>query len=123
MNSPFKELLSIFKGDAKERKRMTLTLPEITAGENGTEWIAGTNTKVIEVVLNQKMGGFTSEEMAQQMPHLSLAQVVAALSFYEAHRTRLDAEIAARKAWIDKERTQTNSPSRAKLLARMKTVV
>jgi uncharacterized protein (DUF433 family) len=70
------------------------TLIEID--ENGVAWIAGANTKVIEVVLDKLAHGSSPEEMHFQYPHLSLAQIHAALSFYHEHEKELEAEIERR---------------------------
>lgn len=65
----------------------------IEIDENGAAWIAGANTKVIEVVLDTLAHGSSPEEIHFQYPHLSLAQIHAALSFYYEHKPELDAEI------------------------------
>jgi uncharacterized protein (DUF433 family) len=39
--------------------------------------------------------GLTPEEIINQIPHLTLAQVYAALAYYHANRDQLDVEIAA----------------------------
>jgi hypothetical protein len=48
--------------------------------EAGVAWIDDTNVKVIEVVLDKLAHGSSPEEMHLQYPHLSLAQIHAALS-------------------------------------------
>ena len=67
--------------------------------ENGIAWIVGANTKVIEVVLDTLAHGSSPEEIHFQHPHLSLAQIHAALSFYHDHRPELEAEIQRR--WVE----------------------
>ena len=59
----------------------------------GVAWIAGTNTKVKEVVLDKLAYGWSAEEMHFQHPHLSMAQIHAALAYYYENRTRIDADI------------------------------
>ncbi len=102
---------------------MTIILPEIATDKDGTAWIEHTNTKVIEVVLNQRMGGFSPEVLAQQMPHLTPAQIYAALQYYSAHQPSVDAEIESRKTWVDATQAQAARPAleRAALLGRIKT--
>ncbi len=56
-------------------------------------WIGGTNVKVIEVVLDRVAYGWSPEEIHFQHPHLSLAQIHAALSYYYDHQDEMDAEI------------------------------
>jgi uncharacterized protein (DUF433 family) len=75
------------------------TLIEID--EAGVAWIVGANTKVIEVVLDTLAHGSSPEEIHFQYPHLSLAQIHAALSFYYEHKPELEAEIKRRWREVD----------------------
>jgi uncharacterized protein (DUF433 family) len=59
----------------------------------GVAWIDDTNVKVIEVVLDKLAHGSSPEEMHLQYPHLSLAQIHAALSYYYDHQQAFDAAI------------------------------
>src|SRR5437588_8600252 len=61
--------------------------------EHGVAWIEGTRIKVIEVVLDKLTHGSSPEEIHFQYPHLSLAQIHAALAYYYDHQTQLDKEI------------------------------
>lgn len=68
----------------------------IELDEQGVAWVSGTNTKVIEVVLDKLAHGSSPEEIHFQHPHLSLAQIHAALAYYYEHQSELDAEIERR---------------------------
>ena len=76
----------------------------IQLDDRGVAWITGGNTKVIEVVLDKIAYGSSPEEMQLQHPHLSLAQIHAALSYYYEHQEELDADIKRRqkrlKRWL-----------------------
>ncbi|HUT12158.1 MAG TPA: DUF433 domain-containing protein [Thermoguttaceae bacterium] len=61
--------------------------------EAGVAWIDDTNVKIIEVVLDKLANDSSAEEMHFQYPHLSLAQIYSALSYYHDHRAEFDAEI------------------------------
>ncbi|MGI8966894.1 MAG: DUF433 domain-containing protein [Limisphaerales bacterium] len=61
--------------------------------KNGVAWIDDTNTKVIEVVLDKLVQGWSAEEIHFQHPHLSLAQIHAALAYYFDHQEELDKKI------------------------------
>jgi len=61
--------------------------------DRGVSWIDDTNVKVIEVVMERIAHGSSPEEIHFQHPHLSLAQIHAALSYYYDHQQDLDAEI------------------------------
>ena len=65
----------------------------IEIDERGRAWISGANTKVIEIALDKVAYGWSPEEMHEQHPHLSLAEIHAALSYYYAHQAELDDEI------------------------------
>jgi len=80
-------------------------------------WITGANTKVIEVVLDKIAYGWSPEEMHLQHPHLSLAQIHAALSYYYEHQEELDADIERRHNEVQKMAAESaDSPLRRKLL-------
>lgn len=59
----------------------------------GVAWIAGANTKVIEIVLDRIAHGWSPEEIHFQHVHLSLAQIHAALAYYYENQEHLDALI------------------------------
>ena len=56
-------------------------------------WIGGTKVKVIEVVLDKIAYGWSPEEILLQHPHLSMAQIYAALTYYYENKDKLDAQI------------------------------
>jgi uncharacterized protein (DUF433 family) len=78
----------------------------INFDNNGVVWIDDTNTKVIEVVLDQLAYGWSPEEIHFQHPHLSLAQIHAALSYYHDHQSELDAEIQRQLAEVESLKNQ-----------------
>jgi uncharacterized protein (DUF433 family) len=61
--------------------------------DQGRAWIDDSNVKVIEVVLDKLAHNSSPEEMHAQYPHLSLAQIHAALAYYYDHKAEFDAEI------------------------------
>jgi uncharacterized protein (DUF433 family) len=65
----------------------------IELDENGVAWISGTRVKVIEVAVDKLAHGSSPEEMHFQYPHLSLAQIHAALAYYYEYQAEFDAEI------------------------------
>jgi uncharacterized protein (DUF433 family) len=73
----------------------------IEIDEHGVAWIDDTNVKVIEVAVDKLAHGSSPEEMHFQYPHLSLAQIHAALAYYYDHQAELDAEIRERWAAAD----------------------
>ncbi len=80
----------------------------IELDKDGVAWITGANTKVKEVVLDKLAHGSSPEEMALQYPHLSLAQIHAALAYYYEHQMELDAEIL--RDWNEVKELAANQP-------------
>lgn len=96
----------------------TVVTAHIELDTEGRAWIVEANTKVIEIVLDKLAYGWNPEEMCLQHPHLSLAQIHAALSYYYDHQAELDAEIAGQMREYEALRAQAeNSPLRQKLRA------
>jgi uncharacterized protein (DUF433 family) len=94
------------------------TTAHIHLDDQGRAWIDDTNTKVIEVVLDQIAYGWSPEEIHFQHPHLSMAQIHAALSYYYDHQAAFDAEIARQLQEYDARRaTVEDSPIRKRLRA------
>src|SRR5687767_2221408 len=75
---------------------MATTTPVAThiyLDERGRPWIEGTNTKVIEVVLDKVAWGWGPEKIHEEHPHLPLSKIYAAFSYYYDHKAEIDAEI------------------------------
>ena len=72
--------------------------PEICGGRPR---IAGTGISVRRIAGWYKLGQ-NAEEIATQIPHLTLAQVHAALAYYLANQATMDAEMAAEQAEADR---------------------
>ena len=73
---------------------MTATFAtQIELDDRGIAWIAGTKVKVIEVVLDKIAYGSSPEEIHFQHPHLSLAQIYGALTYYYENQGTVDEQI------------------------------
>lgn len=89
----------------------------IDVDEHGVAWIDDTRVKVIEVVVDKIVHGSSPEEMHFQYPHLSLAQIHAALAYYYDNQAALDAEIERRWEEADALAKEVSDPRlRQKLL-------
>lgn len=83
-------------------------------------YIAGTGTKVRMVVVNHRAFGWDGKELHEQMPHLTLGQVYAALSYYYDHQNEIDADIDEGERMAEALRPQLENPeARAALLERI----
>jgi len=68
--------------------------PEVCGGRIR---IDGTRVTVHQIVTCYQQG-LTPEEIGEQYPHISLAQIYAALSYYHANRDEIDHELQAETA-------------------------
>lgn len=69
------------------------TVPHVHRDAQGRAWIDDTNVKVIEIALDHLAYGWNAETIQENHPHLTLAQVYAALAWYYDHQAAMDAEI------------------------------
>lgn len=91
----------------------------IVLGEDSVASIAGTQTKVIELVLDKLAYGWSPEELVFQHPHLTLGQVYSALAYYSDHREEVDRDIEDRLREVDRLRAKAEpSPLVARLKAK-----
>ena len=69
---------------------------EVEGVAGGKPVIRGTRTPVRSIVAYHRMGN-AAEEIQAKVPHLSLAQIYDALSFYYDHQAEIDADIEANR--------------------------
>lgn len=96
-----------------------VTTSHVWLDERGVAWLDDTNIKVLEVALEQLAHGASAEEIYEQhRGYLSLAQIHAALTYYNDNRAALDQEIDQQLAEFDgRRRAALNSPGRQRLRA------
>ena len=76
----------------------------------GRPTVAGTGISV-RVIAMDSNSGLSPEEIAADRPVLSLAQVFAALAYYHANKTEIDADIDAEaRAYEDGSRSSASPP-------------
>jgi uncharacterized protein (DUF433 family) len=96
----------------------TATYPHIELRADGTPYIAGTQTKVIQVVMDRLAHHWDADEIHRQHPHLTLAQIYAAFTYYHDHEQEMDEAI---REWVATENALLASlppnPALAKLRA------
>ena len=95
-----------------------LLFPLIQENTEGAALVAGTRIKVAQIALEHTREGLTPEQIAEQHPHLTSAQVSEALAYYYSHREAVEAQIAASLAYADQARREAKpSPLAARLRA------
>ena len=78
--------------------------------------IVGTTMKVVELVMSQRAHGWSAEELHFQYPHLSMAQIHAALAYYWDHREEVDADISRRGRFVEQARAELENQALARRL-------
>lgn len=98
--------------------------PPFAADVNGVVKISGSRV-TLDTVVRAFLRGATAEEIAQQYPSISLADVYATISYYLQHRTEVERYLEKRRknAKVVREQNQKRfdqSGIRERLLARKK---
>jgi len=84
--------------------------PYITENPNvsqGSPVIQGTRTRIIDIIIEYEYLGKTPDEIVDAHPHLNLAQLHDAISYYYDYREEIDQEISQRKDKIKELRNQS----------------
>jgi uncharacterized protein (DUF433 family) len=86
------------------------TISHIVIDDRGIARISGSRIRVVDIVLDKQAQGWSPEEIQQQHPHLSLAQVHAALAYYYDHKAELDAKIQRDFEEVERMRKEAGEP-------------
>ena len=73
--------------------------------------------RVAQIAADHLGYGWSSEEIARQYPHLTLAEIHAALGYYYDHREEIDAELSEELTALDQADERPASPLRLRLIA------
>lgn len=87
---------------------------------DGVPYIAGTMSKVRNVITNHLSFDLDGRELQEQLPHLTLGQVYAALGYYYDHKDEMDADFEEGDRMEAELRPLLEDPvQRAKLIERI----
>jgi uncharacterized protein (DUF433 family) len=102
--------------------RPRVSVEHIEIDERGNAKLAGHRIKVKHLVGLMQAHGYTAEQVkSEAYPHLSLAQIHAALAYYYDHQAEIDRRIAEDDAFVEQERQkQLGDPKYQELMARMR---
>lgn len=89
---------------------VTAPINHICVDERGVAHIAGTRIKVRHIVIEHNTWKQTPRQIQESYPHLSLAQIYAALAYYHDNQDQLDAEIMAAEELADRLRVAQPNP-------------
>lgn len=98
----------------------TVNYPHIDYDAQGAPFVAGTTMKVVEIVMAQRAHGWSPEELCFQFPHLSMADIHAALAYYWDHELEINQDIESRTRLVDESRRQSASSPLGQRLAALK---
>lgn len=98
------------------------TYEHIVLNQAGVPMIEGTNTKIVEIVLEMKAYGWSPEEIHFQHPYLSLGQIYSALAYYWDNSDEIDRDVKNRLEKIETIRGQVG-PSEIKEKLREKGLI
>ena len=82
--------------------------PPLSTDETGTVRVAGTRV-TLDSVIGSFNGGSSPEQIAQQFPSVSLADVYAAIGYYLRHPDQVNAYLQERSRQADDLRRQIES--------------
>jgi uncharacterized protein (DUF433 family) len=71
----------------------TATHAHIEIDEHGNACFVGTRFRITHVILEKVVWGLSPEEIQQNHPDLSLAQIYSALAYYYDHQDDIDSQI------------------------------
>ena len=83
---------------------LIINSPEI---HGGCPIIAGTGVTIRRIAADYKMG-LSAEEIAKEIPHLTLAQIYAALAYYHANQAEIEADLAFQEAEAERLEAEYN---------------
>ena len=70
--------------------------PHVAVGDDCVPMIAGTTTKVVEIVQDHLAHSWDGVEIRRQYPSLTLGQIHSALAWSDDHRAEIDQDIERR---------------------------
>jgi uncharacterized protein (DUF433 family) len=82
----------------------TAAIDHIVLDERGVAYVKDSRIKVALLIVGRRSNGWSAEELQQQFPQLSMAQVYAALAYYHDHQATIEAEIRASTEWAAQKR-------------------
>ena len=99
---------------AVSREHIAIT-PQVCGGKPR---IAGTRIRVQDIYVWHELQGQSADEIVSDFPHITLADVYAALTYYWDHRDQIQQEMKATDAIIEAMKLKYPSKLQDKLKAR-----
>jgi uncharacterized protein (DUF433 family) len=99
---------------------VTEPLSHIVVDEKGVARVDDTTVKVIEIALDHIAYGWTADAMHEQFPHLSLAQIHAALAYFYDHQAGFEAEISKLESEVSQWKGELGDSALQRRLRKLK---
>jgi uncharacterized protein (DUF433 family) len=96
----------------------TATINHIEIDDRGVAKIAGSRIKVMHLVMEKMANGWGPDELHEQFPHLSLAQIHAAFAYYYDHKAEVDDQIRCSVEEVERMRMEAGPSPLAERLRR-----
>jgi uncharacterized protein (DUF433 family) len=90
-----------------------VAIEHIEVDDKGVARVKGSRSKVIQIVMDT-MNGMSPRDIHDAYPHLSLAQIHAALAYYYDHQVDVDAQVQASIEFAERMRQQAGESPVAK---------
>jgi uncharacterized protein (DUF433 family) len=103
---------------ARGKKLSSIPAECICLDEKGVARIDGSRSKVMQIVMDMQAHGWGPEEIRAQYPHLTMAQIHAALAYYSDHQGEIDAQIDEYNRYSDAMRAATGEAGQAAVSVR-----
>ena len=88
---------------------VTEAIQHIEIDERGVAYVAGCRSKVSAIVIDHIHNQMPTREIAESYPHLSLAQIHAALSYYFDNQEEIDSQIQESQADVERIREEVET--------------
>lgn len=98
----------------------TVDYPHISLDAGSVPMVTGTQTKVVEIVLDHLAHGSDAEKIQHQFPYLTLGQIHSALAYYYDHQSELNQDIARRLHAVDEIQSRLGDSALARKLRALK---
>jgi uncharacterized protein (DUF433 family) len=84
----------------------------------GRPCIAGTRIRVQDVYVWHELQGLSADEIVSRFPHLTMANVYAALSYYWDHRDEIQRQMQEETDFVEQMKQKHASPLKQKLVGK-----
>jgi uncharacterized protein (DUF433 family) len=102
--------------DIRNPSQPHVSVEHIELNDKGVAKLVGHRIKVKDLVATMQFQGYTTEQLhSEAYPHLSRAQVHAALAYYYDHRAEIDDQIRRDNEFADEMRAKLEPQSREAL--------